>query len=367
MKRKLVFSMLAFSLIACSLLSGCGFKDIDKRYFVVAMAIDKTENEEKPYRITLKFGVPSIEIDAGKSKTQVEKIDTASIAEGVRMLKAQVDKEIDFGHCNVFLLGDSLSQDNIREAVQWMSRRRDIQNIAAIGIGSPIAGDIIKEQPAVERFPGNSLYLFFSTDATESSYTFVELLTDLTRRLDEKGLDPILPIVEIDKEDITYNINKVALLNKEKVVLTLEPEDTQLLNQLMFKLNRSNLYGSFRSAPYVISIHETKTKYKIQKNEQGTNIDMSIKLAVTFEEMPTNAYFDHPEEITQQLETAYSEAVTKLLEKIQEAGVDPIGFGLRYRAKYQLENFDREWPAIYQSMNFNVKTKIEVRGTGLLK
>lgn len=348
-------------------MTGCGFKDIDKRYFVVGMGIDKSDNEEKPYRITIKLGVPSIQIDAGKSKTQVETIDTASIAEGLRLLKAHVDKEIDFGHCKVILLGEALAHDNIVEAVSWMSRRRDIQNIAAIGIGSPTAEDVIKVQPDVERFPGNALNLFFSEDATESSYTFIEVLSDLSRRLYEKGLDPFLPIVKMQHEDNTYIINRVALLDKEKVVMVLEPEETQLLSQLSPRISHTRQFGSYRSKPYVAFINDLKIKYKINKTDNALKVDVKIKQAVTFEEMPLNSYFEHPKETIDQLEKAYSEAATKLLKKIQEAGVDPYGFGLRYRAMYHLPNFDQEWPQLYKTMEFNVQTKVEVRGTGLLK
>ena len=366
MKRRLMLSFVASILLAGALLSGCGFKDIDKRYFVVGMGIDKGENEEKPYRITLKLGVPSIQIDAGKSKTQVETIEAVSIAEGVRMLKSHVDKEIDFGHCKTILLGESFAQDSIVEAVTWMARRRDIQNIAAIGIGSPNAEDVIRVQPDVERFPGNTLNLFFSEDATESSFTFIELLTDLTRRIYEKGLDPYLPVITVQSEDNTYVINRVALLNKEKVVTVLEPKETQLLSQLTAHTTHSQ-FGSYRSDPFVISVNGIKIHYKIKKSDTAPKVEMKIKQSVTFEEMPINSYYSNPEGTVAQLEQAYTEDVLKLLQKIQKAGVDPYGFGLRYRARFHLPNFDEEWPDIYSRMEFDVKTKVEVRGTGLLR
>lgn len=367
MKTRSVLSLIVFFLAASSVLSGCGFKDIDKRYFVVGMGIDKSDNEEKPYRITLKLGVPSIQIDAGKSKTQVESIDTASIAEGVRLLKAHVDKEIDFGHCKVFLIGEALAHDNIVEAVSWMSRRRDIQNIAAIGIGSPTAEDVVKVQPAIERFPGNALNLFFSEDATESSFTFIEELSDLSRRLYENGLDPYLPIVKMQHKDNTYIINSVALFDKEKIVTVLDPEETQLLNQLTPHISRTRQYGSYRTEPFVAFINDIKTKYTLNKTDSALKVNMKIKQAITFEEMPLNSYFNNPQQTIAQLEKAYSESVEKLLKKIQAAGVDPYGFGLRYRARYHLPNFKEEWPQLYKSMEIDVQTKVEVRGTGLLK
>lgn len=362
MRLSLLIVYLSISIIA----SGCGFKDIDKRYFAVGMGIDLTDNEEKPYRITLKLGVPSIEIDAGKSKTQIEIIETSNIAEGLRLLKAQVDKEIDFGHCNVFILGESLARSNIAEAVNWMTRRRDIQKVAAIGIGRPDAESVVKVQPVIERFPGNALGLFFSNDATESSYTFIELLTDLFRRLNEKGLDPILPVVMVQK-DATYIVNRVALLDKEKISIVLEPDETQLLIQLLAYLKKANLYGGFYSPPFAIAIQTIRTKYNFQQNGPALHLNMNIKQAITFDEMPTDAYFNDPEKTISQLETAYSEAVKQLLVKIQEANVDPLGFGLRYRAKYHLHDFEQEWPDIYQSIKFDVSTTMSVHGTGLLK
>ncbi|MGM0903882.1 MAG: hypothetical protein ACQEXB_22620 [Bacillota bacterium] len=51
-----------FIIVAVSVLlfqSGCGFKDIDKRIFVLSIGVDHTDNEERPYRVILKLAVPS--------------------------------------------------------------------------------------------------------------------------------------------------------------------------------------------------------------------------------------------------------------------------------------------------------------------
>lgn len=363
--RTLLSCCTALLVILSILLSGCGFKDIDKRFFVVATGIDLSDDEEKPYRITLKLAVPSVNIDPGNSKSQVESINTASISEGIRMLKAQVDKEIDFGHCNVFLVGEALANKDITETVYWMSRRRDVQNIAVVGIGRPNAQKIISGQPQVERLPGNALNLFFSNDGTESSYTYEELLTDLFRRITEKGLDPVLPIVEVQKDN-TYIINKIALMDKKKVAIILEPSETQLFNQISGHLAQSNVYGSFRSNKYVVALNNISTKYAMG-NESNPIVNMKIKQAITIEEVPPNETLVTLNSMIDELEKAYSEDVSNLLVKIQKAGVDPYGFGLRYRANYHLEQFDEKWPGIYDQLRFEVSTKMKTRGTGLLR
>lgn len=365
MRKKLLLSTIFLNIFCVLLLSGCGFKDIDKRYFVVGTGIDYSGDDEKPYRITIKLAVPSVSIDPGNSKTQIEAINSSTIAEGVRMLKAQVDKEIDFGHCNVFLIGEEMANRNIQDIVYWMSRRRDIQKVSALGIGTPSAEEVISKQPTVERFPGNSLNLFFSHDGTESSFTYVELLTDLFRRLNEKGLDPILPMVEI-QNDTSYVVNRVALLNKEKIILILTPEETQLFNQISGHLAITNVYGSFPNPPFVVSLNTVKTKYSISNENQPT-VNMKIKQAVTFEEEPINENSHDQKKSLIELQNAYSEKSEQLLVKIQEAGIDPLGFGLRYRANYDLSDFDENWPSIYKSIKFEVDTKMSTRGSGLLK
>lgn len=206
---------IALASLIIGMLGGCGFKDIDKRFFVVAIGIDASENEKKPYRITLQLAIPSPSIEPGASKTQIETIDAPSIAEGVRMLKAYVDKELDFGHCKIYIVGEKVVKTNYQDTLQWMMRRRDIQNIANIAIGRPDAASILKVIPISERYPGNTLFLSFGADGTESSYTYVETLSDLSRRATEQGLDPLMPIIMKNKES-SFIINQTALLDKKE-------------------------------------------------------------------------------------------------------------------------------------------------------
>ncbi|MCA0755316.1 hypothetical protein KP806_09660 [Paenibacillus sp. N4] len=261
-------------LLLVALLGGCGFKDIDKRFFVVALGIDLTDNEKKPYRITLQLAVPSPKIEPGASMHQIETIDAESISEGVRMLKAYVDKELDFGHCKVFLLGEKLARSGYEDVLQFMSRRRDIQSVADIAIGRPDAESLLKIKPVSERYPGNTLFLSFGSDGTESSYTYVESLSDFSRRAGEEGLDPILPVVMKDKKD-SFIMNRTALLNKKKVKLILSPSESQLFNQIASDFVKSSMHGNFEGMPLVVSITEIHSRYRFVKLEGDECLERS--------------------------------------------------------------------------------------------
>ncbi|MCM3726878.1 hypothetical protein M3226_14400 [Neobacillus cucumis] len=45
-------------LLMSFVLGGCGFKDIDKRFFVVSIGVDAAKASSKKYLVSLKFAVP---------------------------------------------------------------------------------------------------------------------------------------------------------------------------------------------------------------------------------------------------------------------------------------------------------------------
>ncbi|REK75884.1 Ger(x)C family spore germination protein [Paenibacillus paeoniae] len=347
-------------------LSGCGFKDIDKRFFVVGTGIDWSGNKSKPYRITLQLAIPSPKIEPGASKIQYETIDAPSIAEGVRMLKAYVDKELDFGHCKMMIIGEELAKRDINQSIDWMLRRRDIQSVATMAIGRPTAENVLHVQPASERYPGNALLLSFGADGTESSYNYAETLSGLSRRVTEKGMDPVLAIITNDGKE-SYVINQVALFDKSKIKMILSPTETQMFNQMSDHFTKASMHGMFKGTPMVIAINQLNSSFQIHKNNDPLLINMRIKMDVVFEEAP-NGLFESPwGPVEDALSLEYEKATVTLLKKIQKHGIDPFGFGLRYRAMYPGPNSWDNWNQLYPNAKFSVDARVKIEGTGLIR
>ncbi|MBJ6362021.1 Ger(x)C family spore germination protein [Paenibacillus sp. GCM10012307] len=365
--RHLIFTVL-FVFIASLVLGGCGFKDIDKRFFVVATGIDHSDNPNKPFRVTLRLAVTSPKIEPGAGKSQLETIDAKTIAEGVRELKAYVDKELDFGHCKIFMIGEKLARKEMDQAINWMTRRRDIQMIANVTIGHPTAEAILKIQPKNERYPGNTLFLSFGKEGTDSSYTVTEYIFGMRKRRTEKGIDPVLPIIMPENE--TYRISQAGVLNKKKLIIILSPEETQLYNQITNKYLKSSLGGNVEQDPYVLAVGRIQSRFKIKNNAQGKPVvEMRIKIHGLLEEAPKLVFDKDWASIEQELAKQYSKSVVRLLKKFQRQGVDPIGFGLKYRATHYSggDKSWQEWQGIYPNIEFDVQTRVTIEGTGLIK
>lgn len=355
--------LIALSL--CLLLSGCGMKDIDKRFYVVTTGIDWSGNPQKPYRISVRLAITSAKLESGSSKTQIVTIDAPSIAEGVRHLKSFVDKELEFGHCRVFILGKELLQNGPPGSMSWFARRRDIQLVSYFAVGDPDALSVLKVQPQSERYPGNALFLTFGKEGTESPYITTTYLFDMVRRHFEMGLDPVLPVIR--PKEKTYEVDRVLLMDKKKSRLILTPEETQLYNMTANKATKSEMKMSRGADRVVLTVNYVRSKIDVGQGDIPL-VTMKVKIRGLLEESPPDLLEKDWHGLERELGKHFSGQVEELLYKIRDAGVDPYGFGLHYLASYFGGKKDYErWVEAYSKVRFKVVTEVKITGAGVVR
>ncbi|NQX60659.1 Ger(x)C family spore germination protein [Paenibacillus qinlingensis] len=347
--------------LICTCLGGCSFKDIDKRFFVVAMGVDWTGKEDKPYLVTLRLAIPASKVGEGLAESQIEYQEAKSIAEAVRNLKAHVDKELDFGHCRMFLFGASLTKESLEEPLNWLTRRRDIQLISYTAVAEPSARKLLEANPTTERLAGNSFFLTFGKEGTVSPYTVTELLFDCFRRFKEKGLDPYFPIISFDGD--SYVVEHLALLNKKNQCIVLDPHETQVYNLSANEFSKAGITITYDGEP--LSFYVARVSKQISITKEAVPV-VKLKLNLTgMIEQGVLGLDTH--KVQPQLEQHVNQTVEGLLYKIRDAKVDPYGFGLHYLAQY----FGKEkdwvyWQSVYPKVKFEVETHVKIEGTGLV-
>jgi spore germination protein KC len=352
------------------ILTNCGFKDIDKRFFVVGIGIDKIEKSDSYYKITIKLAIPNTEPKKGGSDFITFTEEARTLAEGVRCVKAKVDKELEFGHLKIIVFGESLAGSDLRPAIDWLIRRRDIQQVAFTAIGSPDAETVLTKKLPFESTPSNALLLSFDQTGTETNYITTEYLFDLYRRKDELGLDPVLPVITVEKDN--FNINQLALLEKKEKLrtkLVLSPEETKLYNLIAFKKHRTSFQIGSEDVNFVLDVHKVSKSYEIkQYNNNYSEMKFELKINGNIEERKNaDGAID-----LKKCETAASEIleekVTDLLNKIRVEEVDPLGFGLHYRSRsWKNDTKWEDWQKLYPEISFKVDVDARIRATGLVK
>ncbi|MFC0213991.1 Ger(x)C family spore germination protein [Paenibacillus chartarius] len=351
------------------LLTGCGFKDIDRRFFVLAMGVDLTNNPSKPYRVTLKLGIPSPRIEPGTTnKFQLVSEEADSITQAIRLLKSKVDKEIDFGHAKVFVFGKSLAEQDMVRPFDWFMRRRDIQMIGYVAIGEPSAAEVLAAGPPSERLPANYLFLSFDQEGTESSYIVTESISDFYRRLMEKGKDPYMPIIHVEKD--TFVIKQVAVLDKSKVRVILSPEETRVFNQLVRGFEKFDVHTDHGDTDFDMSIMSYKLSYHLSGGSSDIPVTIHVKSTMKgmAEESSKPVFYEDWRELQEAVEKQSVKRNLHLLTLLQSKGVDPVGFGLRYRAMhYEGEKEWERWKELYPKAKFDVQVDFTMLSSGVIK
>lgn len=363
LKRWLVWLM-CFSLLT---LSGCEFRDIDLRLFVVSIGVDVSEKSPDLYKFSFKISIPSGDPRTGEEKSLLITEESDSIAEAIRQVKSKVDKELDFGHCKGVMYGEAYARRDISKIEDWTVRRRDMQLLMYPAVAVPTAEQVLQAEPPTERIAGNAIFLALSEDGTESPFITKTYSFDLARRMIEVGEDPVMPVVEVGEKDV-LNINKVALMDKTKVKVILTKDETRLFNLLDLR-NLSTNFGIRMDGELLeVNTERTRATYKIATKQKGQEtIHYRVRLQATLEEKESTAILDRGD--LKRIEEAYnkelSQAITNLLLKVQKTGLDPLGFGLRYGGTHWNNKTEmEEWAALYPHIKFNVSVKMKIKSTG---
>lgn len=346
--------------------SGCGFKDIDKRFFVVAMGVDYTAQKDKPYLVTLRLAIPASKIGEGLAESQVEQLAAPSIAEAVRNLKSHVDKELDFGQCRVFLFGNQLVKHSMEEPLNWLGRRRDIQLISYLAIAQPSANALLKANPTTERIAGNAFFLTFGKEGTISPYTVTEYLFDSFRRFKETGMDPYMPHIRFDGD--SYVVETMSLFDKKQEKLKLSRPETILYNLSANAFARSGLAINYEGNRLVLYVSRASKKVSIT-NDKVPTVNYRINVVGMVEQSDVELLMDsNIQRASRMLEDELNRTTEKLLVKIRDAGVDPYGFGLHYLAEHFGNEQDwKHWQQVYPQVKFKVTSHVKIESTGLIR
>jgi spore germination protein KC len=366
-KMKIAISSIipVFSLL---LLSGCAFKDIDKRIFVVAVGIDPSEEVQNGFRVTLKMADPigNVKQQAAPSYSNLSH-DAESVAEAIRDMDARVDKVLEFGHSRMIIMNEKLLSENLDTFLDYFVRRGDIQMISYIAVAEN-AEEAVSFQPETETPASIALYNFFDDTGTESPFIITKFLFQFRREVLSDGIHTVLPIIEVNKKESEFVINKSIILKRNEEPVKLDPIQTKYLNSLAYQASGFSYKIKEDDLLLVLNIDEVKMKYEIILDDGPPRIDMKITKVGVVGEANKRLDIKHLKKYDAIVAKDTKAKALDLLKTLQKNDVDPFGFGLRYRAtRFSHDGIIDDWNRIYPEIEFNVTMDIRLRGTGTIE
>ncbi|MDZ5470162.1 Ger(x)C family spore germination protein [Bacillus sp. 31A1R] len=370
MRHKLHYPLLIIIFMS-GLLTGCGFKDIDKRIFVTNIGIDRSTDEKELYKVTLRLAIPSGNIKQGQDQEYVLLVeDNMTISHAVRKMKSEIDKELDFAHAKVIILGEDVVDENLYDIIDWLARRRDIQKIAWITMAKGTAEDILKARPKSERLASEALINIFDKIGTESPYIHSEYFSEFRRDLYEKGIDAVFPVIDLKKSEDkneTYSINKVAIYRagEEWKVVNLDPEETRIFNMLKDFEQNVGFVIDTEKEKFLYATDIIKIKYKLT-DQPKPKITYDIMMQGILEEKEGVFKQEKVKQYNKLIEQEVKKQIEDLLNKLKEENVDPIGFGVRYKStRFTQEDRIEKWNRLYPDVLFDIKVKAMIKSSGV--
>ncbi|HZG57108.1 Ger(x)C family spore germination protein [Paenibacillus sp.] len=366
--QRIEFFLRAAIVLSLLLFAGGGFngyKDIDKRFFVVSMGVDEGKNG-MPFEVTLKLAIPQPDPKAGKNDFLLLTREAHTIGAAVAFMKSQVDKEFDFGHMKLVVIGDSLAKRDWMETMDWFFRRRDIQKVAFVAVGRPDAKTILQVKPMFENLPSNAYFLAFGDEGTESPYVVTEYLFDLLRRFQERGIDPVVPIIEPFKEQ--FEIQKAYVTARAGTKLQLDLKETGLYSILLQRTARATLSTLRGDDSFSVTADEIRVRYELKDDADKPYIAIRGDIVGVLETVDQSVEPNELERYERGLEKQLNEDMIAFVRKLQREQVDPIGFGLRYRATHWNNDTEwEEWKGLYPKLDVRSDIRVILETTGVIE
>lgn len=330
---------------------------------MTSIGIDSSEVKDKKYSVILKISMSKGDPKVIGSDFLMLQVNCNSISEGLDLLRAMSDKKLEYGHVKVLLFGEEVARKDISLAVDYFMRRPDIQKIAYLGVGKPNAYELLRFKPKEEAVAGSYFFYAFERSRMQSPFVYAVPLYDASRRITTPGLDLTIPVMAYVHDDL--QINQIALFDKKKLKVELASDESKLLKLLIAGVHNDTLTLKTKDGVFSVTTEDGESDYKLAIGQGKAKAFFSIKMkGALIERMDDSGVIteDIKKTLEQKAEEQLQKNVLQLLIKLKEEGLDPLGFGLRYRSRHwDHSNEVKSWSAIYPELEFQVKVQYKIK------
>lgn len=381
MKKKGCF--LGLLLVVTFTTTGCWEgRELNARAFVTAVAFDlPTEEGAEPGEILLSIQIPVPAKMGGDSGQQggdgapfvVYGTTAKMVSVGIRQLQRQLDRELFFGHTQLFLINAEVAATiGVDRLLDHFKRDFRVQRMTRIAIIDGEAKEILNRQPPISQTPS----AYIENLLSPQSGVGINYISDFGRYLAEQsddGIDPVLPRLQPGKE--TTMTGGAAVLKNGKFRGWLSNFETRGLNIILNQGIGSKYEVECPLHPgetIVVGVDAFRSRYRLREVNGQTIFQIVVK--GKFETIEFSDIHGPLAELQDDLEQKVSAAVQQELEqtvrRAQELGADILGVG-RYLKSYQpkwwhqvKDNWEQEFFAFPIEVEVEMEWAMTIRRFG---
>lgn len=382
-------------------LSGCySVQSIDDLTYVIALGIDKGNNNTLALTVQFTFPTSSESASGEAAPTIVNTVECASINSGITLLNSYTSKEINLSHCKIIVFSEELAVSGIGEEIFTLSNQVEIRPDSNIIISKSTAKEYIENsKPELE----NLVAKYYELNLFSQEYAgFTEniSISNFFNKLNTTSIEPTailgngnklnlpssnnskdeldivageLPITEYKRESENLGI---AVFKDDKMVGELTAIETML---------HLILTNNFESGIITLNhpLKENSTIDIALYSHKKTNIDAKLVNGSPFASIEVflnsrllsvdknSGDFDADEikELESLINSYLENAILNYLYKTSkefESDIDGIGQSLLTKFKNSKEWNNYNWPQNYKNTFFKVHVNTNIKSSFLL-
>ena len=364
-------------IILISIISGnTNVTGIDKYYFVIAIALDKGNNN----LLKLSVQIPSNSNNNSKkdgssqsSNSKIYSVEGKSINECITILNNYLSKKINLSHCSALVISEELAREGIRSYFNTFNNNSELRHSCQILISSKEALDVLENVSASGEVFSSRLYDYLTTSVNYTAYTEKSTFGTIFQLLNNNYND--LSAIYTVVSDNLVQTSGIAIFKNDKMIGTIDANNSishsivsNLLNKCVITIN--NPFEESSKLDLNINLYK-KTKININVINGSPFISISVFPEGTI--LSSGQSFDFTNnnniKIVQNSVNSYlTQNIKDYLYKItKDYNSDIVGFKGIYKSKFLTEEeFNNvHWDEIYQDSFYDVSVSTIITSSQL--
>ncbi|MBW7456988.1 Ger(x)C family spore germination protein, partial [Paenibacillus sepulcri] len=293
------------------------------------------------------------------------------------VLQQQLADKLFLGHLRVIIVSEKVARKGLEDLNDYLRRNPEVRRLAWLGVAKGRAEKVLRAAPQLERVPALYLLGMFEQAVERGEYPN-EFIGVFWSKRTSKGIDPILPLFKLNKEEGSIEVTGLAYFSGDKMV-----GNTNSLEIGFYMALTGRQRGGYTAfiprypgsrEMVMISATHRKTTTKISLKNGKPQVQVQVLLEENIDENPNeNSKIRKQKDLKELSQISASmtdEGTTRLIKKLQLAGSDILGFGEQFRAKMpdywnRSIQTDEKWIEVFKTLTVDVDCKVSIRRVGM--
>ncbi|MFC5406855.1 Ger(x)C family spore germination protein [Cohnella soli] len=367
-------------------LAGCWDRtEVNDLALVMATGIDK--KDDKTIELSVQIFVPRASGGGGgggvmgggggggMAQTLVRSEEGSTIADAMSKLQEKLPRKIFWGHGEVFVIGEKMAREGIREHVDFLLRDPEPRIRADMLVSKGEAKEVMELLPPLERSSAESL-----REMVKTRIGIKTTANDLAQMLAGESGAAALPWVEIlppesekkGKQTDPY-ITGTAVFKKDKMVGRMDDKVTRGLLWVRNEIKSATVTIEPQEAEGYVSVRMRNSTTELIPGMNDEKWTMTVRIDSKYDlvQNTTNLSSVNPKlmkEIQNELNESVENNVRLALDRgQQELKTDIFGFADAFHRKYPKSwNKSKErWDEIFPKVEVNVEVNSKILRPGM--